>query len=446
MNIEGEWYGEIETPSQRLEVIFNIHEENGQLEGTMDVPLQGARGLEIDEIGVEGQKVLLHVRDVHGTFIGEMEDQSIDGNWEQQGQSFPLVLKKGEYERRGRPQDPKRPLPYGEEEIILNNDRAGVRLAGTLTMPPGEGPFPAVHLVTGSGDHNRDETIFGHRPFLVLADHLTRNGIAVLRMDDRGVGESTGQRSQATSEELAEDVIIGMDYLRGREEIDADNVGIIGHSGGALVGSIVCSKDPDTAFLVMMAGPGMKGEDLLLEQAKLINEAMGANHRLVEINTEVQERLFEIMKEDGDRAAKKNRLQEVSEEILSGMSEEERLKLEVNEESLQAQIDGMLTPWFEHFLTFDPTEVIEEIECPVLALAGENDLQVAPDKNLQAIREALEAGGNSQYEAIKCPGLNHLFQTSETGLLQEYGQIEETISPQVLQKITDWIANQIDPP
>ncbi len=443
MNIEGEWHGAIETPSQRLEVIFNIHEENGKLTGTMDVPLQGAYGLGIDEIALEGQKFFVRVTDVHGTFIGEIKEESIEGSWEQQGQSFPLVLKKGTSETGVRPQDPEPPLPYEEEDVVLENEEAGVRLAGTLTIPRGEGPFPAVYLITGSGDHDRNETIFGHRPFLVLADHLTGNGIAVLRMDDRGVGSSTGEPSQATSEEIADDVIMGVNYLRGREEIDGGSVGLVGHSGGALVGSIVASRDPDIGFLVMMAGPGVKGEELLLEQARLMNEAMGANESLVEINTEVQEKLFEVMKEEGDVASKKKKLQQVSEEVLSDMSEEERVMMEVNEESLKAQIEGMLTPWFEHFLVFDPTAVIVQIECPVLALAGENDLQVAPDKNLKAIQGALESGGKTEYETVKFPGMNHLFQTSEEGLLHEYGQIEETIAPQVMEKISGWILDQV---
>jgi fermentation-respiration switch protein FrsA (DUF1100 family) len=345
--------------------------------------------------------------------------------------SLPLVLERTEKTPElHRPQEPKSPYPYRVEEVVYEN--AGITLAGTLTLPDSGAPFPAVLLISGSGAQDRDETMFGHRPFLVLADNLTRRGIAVLRVDDRGVGGSTGDLSQATSEDLADDVLAGVEYLKTREEINPQQIGLIGHSEGGIIAPIVAVQSPDVAFIVMMAGTGLPGEDILYTQGALIARANGVSEEEIAQNRVLQERLFAVLKQEQNDTVAEEKLREILDET------------ELSEENKQTQIQTMLTPWFRYFLTYDPAPTLMNVQIPVLAINGEKDLQVPPKENLQAIEEALEAGGNQDYTIKELPGLNHLFQTAQTGLPSEYAKIEETMSPSALTVIGDWIVHQIE--
>jgi len=367
-----------------------------------------------------------------GVYEGKISPDlaTIDGAWTQHGRSFPLVLKRvkdaSELQRR-RPQNPVKPYPYREEDVSYNNKKAqGVTLAGTLTIPPGTGPFPAVLLIPGSGPHDRDETLFGHRPFPVLADYLTRKGIVVLRVDDRGVGKSTGNMADVTTADLATDAEAGVAYLKTRPEVNPHEIGLIGHSEGGLIAPMVAARDPDVAFIVMMAGPGVPGDQILVEQVLLASEASGASHDVAEKNAAAEREVLTLVKQEKDNAVLEKELRD-------------KLAPEIPEAQIGPMIKQLNSPWVRYFVAYDPAPALRKVKCPVLAINGEKDVQVSPKQNLPAIRKALEAGGNKQVEADELPGLNHLFQTAKTGMPSEYGDIEETMSPDVPEKIANWI-------
>lgn len=435
-NFAGNWSGEMELSGSKLELIFKISAtENGKLSAKMDVPAQGARNLPVSKAEVEADSIFLHVAMIAGHFFGELvNDSTITGTWSQSGLNFPLTLNRTEkVTELNRPQTPQPPFPYQVKEVSYENMQAGIKLAGTLTFPEQAENVPAVILISGSGAQDRDETIFEHKPFWVIADYLTRNGIAVLRVDDRGVGGSEGSVSNATSEDFAGDVLAGMEFLQTRKEIDPAKIGLIGHSEGGIVAPIVANKASDVAFIVMLAGPGIPGEQILYEQGRLIGLASGMTEEQMEQNRKTQEAIFNIIKTEKDAAIRLDRLQRTFTGGMYAMMNEDQKK------AIDQQIAAVNSPWFSYFLTYDPRPALSKLKCPVLALIGEKDLQVPPKSNLPAIEKALTEGDNKNFKTIELPNLNHLFQNCETGAVAEYAQIEETISPEVLEIISEWI-------
>lgn len=442
--IDGIWQGILNVSGTELRVVFNISRKpDGTMTATMDSPDQGAMNIPVDEVSFEDGNLRLEVISIMGVFEGKIKEDwlTIDGEWKQGGMTLPLVLKRVEDAPKVlRPQEPKKPYPYEEEEVVYENKQAGIRLAGTLTLPRKGGPFPAVLLISGSGAQDRNQTVFGHHPFLVMADYLTRRGIAVLRVDDRGVGGSTGNVSQSTTEDFASDVLAGIDYLTSRAEINPEQIGLIGHSEGGIIAPIAATQSPDVAFIVLMAAPGLTGEDIIYQQSALIAKAEGISDEVIAKNLVLQENIFAVVKQEKDCTVAKNKLRKILEEELS---EEEKKALGDFDAYIESQVQRVLTPWFRHFLLYDPKPILMKVTCPVLAITGEKDLQVPANENLKAIEEALKAGGNEQYTIKEIPGLNHLFQTAETGAPSKYIKIEETISPVVLQMIGDWILNVV---
>lgn len=356
---------------------------------------------------------------------------------------------------QSRPQDPKPPYPYDEQEVVYQNKKDGVQLAGTLTLPRSapsnaKGPFPAVLLITGSGPQDRNETVFDHKPFLVLADHLTRLGIAVLRVDDRGVGKSTGKFSEATSEDFAADALAGVEYLKTRKEVAPRRIGLIGHSEGGLIAPLVAAASTDVAFIVMMAGPGLTGEQILYRQTVLVSKAAGMSDDLIAQNRAAQERVFAILKQEKDNVVAERRIseeadifREVAAKARAEATEEQKKTIDMVAAAIESQAKLVVSPWIRFFLTYDPRSALMKVRCPVLAINGEKDLQVPAKENLDAIRLALESGGNKDHTVLALPNLNHLFQTSRTGAISEYAQIEETISPAAMDTISKWILRRI---
>lgn len=443
--IGGIWQGTLKAGAIELRIVFKISQgPEGILTATMDSPDQRAKDIPVDEVIFENGNLRLEIKVAMGVFEGKLTDDnlSIEGEWKQGGQSFALVLERiDEVVELLRPQEPKKPYPYQEEEVVYENKEAAVRLAGTLTIPREEGPFPAVLLISGSGAQDRDETLLGHRPFLVLADYLTRHGIAVLRVDDRGVGKSGGNFALATSEDFASDVLAGVEYLKSRKEIDPEQIGLIGHSEGGIIAPMVAVQSQDVAFIVLMAGTGLTGEEILYLQAALIARAEGASDEAIAKNLSLQEQMFTVLKEEPDDAVAEKRLRTIFENTISELELSEKEK-EIAEANAEAEIKSILSPWFRYFLTYDPRPTLMKVKSPVLAINGEKDLQVPPKENLAAIEEALKLGGNNDYTIKELSGLNHLFQTAETGSLSEYARIEETISPAALEIMGDWILEQ----
>lgn len=433
----GYWSGKLDISATKLEIIFEIwNDESGSPVAVMDVPMQGAKDIQCKVVSVEKDSLILSVPMIMGKFSGVFtSDTTIQGEWKQSGMTFPLTLTKTQiFAEPKRPQTPQKPFPYYEEEVFYENKTAGIKLAGTFTFPKNDEKFPAVILITGSGAQDRDETIFEHKPFLVIADFLTRNGMAVLRVDDRGVGGSEGKTSEATSEDFAGDVLAGVEYLKTRKEINPEKIGLIGHSEGGLIAPIAAGKF-DAAFVVLLAGPGIVGEQILYEQGKLINKAAGLTEEQALQNQKMQEAIFNIIKTEADSAKRIDRLQRTMTNGQYFMLNDEQ------KSTVDNQIKTVDNKWFRFFLQYDPYPALVKLKCPVLALNGEKDLQVPAKENLAAIEKALTEGKNENFRTMEIQGLNHLFQTCQTGAIAEYAQIEETFSPVVLDILLDWILN-----
>ncbi len=447
----GIWQGILKAPGMEVRLVFKIDKaEGGGYTATWDSPDQGATDLRMDSVTVEEDAIVMIYKsagiEARGTLQPDGEHMQVV--FKQAGMEFPLELEKvDKVEEVKRPQMPRKPFPYREEEVSYENTGAGITLAGTLTLPQGEGPFPAALLITGSGAQDRDETIMGHKPFLVIADHLTRRGMAVLRVDDRGVGGTTGDLSESTTEDLAGDVLTGVSFLKDHKEIAPGRIGLIGHSEGGIIAPMAAARSEDVAFIVLMAGTGLTGEEILYMQSELIARAGGTSEEDIQKSLDEAKRIYSVLKSGQDKMAMEQALRRMYEEDMAKLSEEERKDAELTEEGLEAQLEAqlkqILSDWFLFFLTYDPRPVLKEVHCPVLALNGEKDLQVPPKENLAEIGKALKAGGNSDVTLKELPGLNHLFQTAETGAVSEYGKIEETISPAVLQLIGDWILERV---
>lgn len=444
--IEGLWLGAIKAGPQELRLLVRISgKPDGSLSGTLDSLDQGAKGLALDDLSFKEKQLRFELKVGKAAFEGKLKEggAEIIGEWKQAGQSFPLTFKRTDKApETARPQEPKKPYPYEAEEVAYENKQAGVKMAGTLTLPKGAGPFPAVLLITGSGAQDRDETLMGHKPFLVLADYLTRKGIAVLRVDDRGVGGSTGSLEKATSEDLAGDVLAGVDYLKGRKEINPKQIGLIGHSEGGLIAPMVAARSKDVAFIVMWAGTGLPGEEVMYQQGAAVLKATGADEKQLARQRAMQERFFAAVKQEKDEAALEKKLRAIVDEELGKLSEEDKKKAEAQKPRLEAQLRLLRSPWMRFFLSYDPAPTLAKVRCPVLALVGEKDVQVVPRENLEAIEKALKAGGNKDYTVKELPGLNHLFQTAKTGAVAEYAKIEETIAPSALELIAEWIGKR----
>ncbi|MEE9436076.1 MAG: alpha/beta hydrolase [Candidatus Adiutricales bacterium] len=451
LNIQGVWAGNLKVSGASLKVIFKITlQADGSYKATLDVPDQGASKIPVTEVTLKDSTLVLKVDSIRASYTGTIraDDQIIEGDWKQGGFSFPLVLKKDPAALEvNRPQEPKKPYPYKEEEVVFQNQKARIRLAGTLTLPEKEGPTAAVVLISGSGPQDRDETVFNHRPFWIIADYLTRRNIAVLRFDDRGVGGSGGDHLKGTSRDFADDVMAAVDYLKARKEIDPNKIGLIGHSEGALIAGFAAAERPDISFMVLMAGPGVVGEELLYLQSSAIRAATGLNEKDVAQEQKVREKIFRIIIEEEDRAAARKKIREILFDLMAKTADklegtQKKEAMAAIEKNVEAQLEQLLAPWLRFFLSHDPGPTLMRVTCPILAITGEKDLQVPPKENLAAIEQALKKAEHPDFTIMELPGLNHLFQTAETGLISEYGKIEETFSPAALKIIGDWITDR----
>ncbi len=444
--IIGSWTGSLKIQETSLRLVFNVSMKDSVLISTFDSPDQGAFGLPTTRTTYsESDKKLEIIASGLGIFYrGILENDSIVGTFNQGGIPFPLTLRKTIKEVVHKPQTPIEPLPYISEEVtISDNSQNKVSLSGTLTLPDSTGIFPAIILIAGSGPNDRDETIFGHKPFYLLSDYLTRNGFAVLRYDKRGVGKSTGDYSKATISDFVTDASNALEYLKSRKEIDSSKIGMLGHSEGGIIAPMVASKSSDVKFMVLLAAPGTKGIEIVLDQNENSLKHQGIEpetiNRLQLTNREIFESLLVWTGSENDRTALRDRLSYLWEQLPILI----KLKLE-KEPYLRAQFNAMITPGYRSFLATDPKDYLSLVSCPVLAINGENDVQVPALKNLEAIKHHIQKGGNYKVETKSYPMLNHLFQESITGQPDEYGKIDQTISPQVLSDITNWVKNQTE--
>lgn len=440
-DIEGSWLGKMKTPAGELQMVLHFTMTDADtIKATADAPDQGVKDIPCGRVTLDDDTLFVDIPMVKGYYRGGFSSDSlISGKWTQLGTIYDLVLRKGakpvEYKR---PQEPQPPYPYTEEEVTFMNTVENFSLAGTLTLPQGEGPFPAVVLITGSGQQDRDETIFNHKPFKVIADHLTRNGIAVLRYDDRGAGKSKGKTSNATSMTFADDAEAAVNYLLQHPAIDKKKIGLAGHSEGGLIAPILASRNANIAFIVSLAGPGVMGSEILIRQTKDIMAVSGSSEAEIDETLKYNSELYRMaVAEPDQREFVKDAMEWYGKELDSkGLSQEER------KEKMQQLAQALIqvnNPWMRYFIDTDPALFWSGVKCPVLALNGENDLQVNHEMNLPAIKAAVRKGGNRKVKTVAMPRLNHLFQTSETGAPDDYIKIEETFSPDALDLMTSWI-------
>lgn len=438
-SVQGDWNATLKVPGAEIPLVLHIKATGDSLTSTLDSPAQGANGIPVASTTLKDSILSLNLPVLNAGFSGTWRADNISGEFKQNGMTFPLTFARGGAKAVERPQEPKKPYPYHSEEVTFENQSAQLRLAGTFTAPSTTGKFPAVVLITGSGPQNRDEELAGHKPFLVLSDHLTRQGIAVLRFDDRGTASSTGNFGEATSADFATDVNAAIDYLKTRKDVDLTKIGLIGHSEGGLIAPIVAVKSEDVHFIVLLAGPGVSGERILETQAKLIGKAGGQSDAELEKAAQINQKVYQAIKEGKSIPEVKTRVASIIKDALQALPESERAAIGDGDAFVKQRVDMIATPWFKHFLGYDPAPTLAKVKCPVLAINGEKDLQVPAKENLHAIELSLTKAGNKNVTIKELPGLNHLFQESTTGAPFEYGTITQTFSPTALNVISEWI-------
>jgi len=446
-NVEGSWLGTLDVGAMQLRLVFNIScPGDSLLEATLDSPDQGASDIPMGVVSLVADSIRIDAPMLRAYYKGKiLSETDIHGEWNQAGRSFVLNLEKqAEKFALLRPQEPKPPYPYVEEEVYFENEKQGFSLAGTFTYPSEGGPFPAVVLISGSGSQNRDEEIFGHKPFKVLADHLTRNGIAVLRYDDRGVGSSGGIIAGSTSEDNAGDARSAVDYLLKRVEVNPSRLGLVGHSEGGMISFMLASEYEDIEFIIALAGPGVPGKTILLEQSEIINRLSGVGDSILLDNRIVMGKTYDLMIDNESYADWQRNMLDFTADYYAGKGADQYSQQEIEQiqQNLLGSIPAQAYAWMRYFVMFDPSIYLSSIRCPVLALNGEKDCQVIAEQNILPIGEILRSSGNQAVTTIVLQGLNHLFQNCETGLPSEYGVIEETFDPNTLNIISDWINQQ----
>ncbi len=439
--LEGNWKGVIEVPPVELRVYFHLGRIAGQpLSGYMVSPDQSEARIELSRVALSGSAVEIEVTRIGGRFEGVLDSGAgkILGTWTQRGASFPLELAATESGwALPRPQTPKPPVPSRVEEVKIPTPTEGVVLAGTLTRPAGPGPHPGVVLISGSGPQDRDETLFEHRPFAVLADSLTRAGYAVLRYDDRGVGRSTGNFPAGSTLDFAVDAETAFEWLKARPEVG--KAGFVGHSEGGMVAFLIGARRTDVAFLILLAAPGQSGSALLSAQQEEFGRMAGYSDEFLAKSRTLEGELLQAASANLPVDERKARLRAVNARSVALMGPEDRRVHEKFAHLDEASVNQLASPWYAFFLAYDPAGDLRKVKCPVLALNGTLDMQVRAGANLPLIKNALESGGNKSVEIRSLPGLNHLFQHAVTGNPNEYAKIQETLAPEALNFIRDWL-------
>jgi pimeloyl-ACP methyl ester carboxylesterase len=446
-SLAGSWEGILHV-GKDLRMVFHFSRDyNGQWNASFDSPDQFASGIPCGDVQLKGDSVNLQVPSARAAYRGVfLNDSSVKGEWIQ-GARYELTLKKTEKFAAATPrkQTPIPPFPYQVVDTIYLGAATGLEYGATLTVPPGKGPFPAVVLITGSGAQDRDETIFGHKPFAVLADYLTRHSIMVLRVDDRGMGKSTGDFSHSTSLDFAQDVRESLEFLKRQPGADLSKLGLIGHSEGGMIAPIVASERPDIDFIILLAGPGEKISKLMAEQNAAILNSAGIKKEAVQSFEDFYPTMVQTITTSAS-AEEASRKMNVALDKWRDSSPKNYVLATTgiyNDSSqhryVESMTQAMYNPWFLYFLRYDPAPYLEKLNCKVLALNGEKDVQVIATSNLAGIKKALEKSKTKNFEILALPQLNHLFQTCKSCKVQEYGQLEETFSPEAMEIISKWI-------
>lgn len=452
--VSGEsWYGKVALPGGNELVFSVIFDAKDAARAAVSVPMQGVDRAPAKNVTGRGDTraftlvvpPMPEAQAARFEFTLARDGDVAHGTFSQAGSTLPVRMAREGVDIPDvyRPQTPVGPFPYDMRDVRIES-KDGATLGGTLTIPRRKGQHPVALLITGSGPQDRDETIFRHKPFAVIADHLTRGGVAVLRLDDRGVGASTGASDSITSESLATDVMTSVEWLRKQADINPAQVGLVGHSEGGLIAAMVAAQDKRIAFVVSLAGTGISGRALMPLQYTAINRTSGVSDKAITaIMPSYSAALDAAMADDKTKAeaAYAGLMDAIEKHADGGLREQLDA---VGRDTLLGQITSMLSSaWFKGFLALDPAPRWENVICPILALNGERDVQVPAKENLKAISEAAKRGGNVRVLARELPGLNHLFQRAKTGAVAEYAALAETFSPDALKIVGSWIAGQV---
>lgn len=427
--VTGDWNGTLPIAGQQLPIGFTFASDGG----TASVPLQGIYDQPLENVELKPDAVGFTITGLPGdpVFHGRYDKagDALTGTFTQSGQDLPLTLHRGAVPTPPRPQEPRPPWPYSTEDVTYRS--GDITVAGTLTLPQAPGPYPAVVLVTGSGPQDRDEQIAGHKPFLLLADTLTRAGYAVLRTDDRGVGGTGGELDTSDYTDLTDDIMAGLSYLRTRPDIDGNRIGLLGHSEGGYLAPLAAQRpESNLAFVILMAGPAVSGSEVLLKQNELLLRSSGATPEEVRKQVEYVTTLTTLIR-SGD-------LDEVRR-----FATEHNDSLPPEQRQPQAAIDQLTTPYFDALVTYDPAPALRALHIPVLAFYGTKDMQVPADQSAPAARTDLADNPDADIHVFD--GLNHLMQPADTGSPSEYPVIQTTMAPEVLSYLTAWVEKYVPP-
>jgi len=457
--VTGKWDGSLSVMGTTLKIIVNFKTEGDSVKGTIDIPEQSAKNLPLINIVYNTPKIKFELNTGQGNamFDGEQKGDAISGVYSQSGMTGEFTIRRGVKTEVGKIEiETKVKPPYKIESVSFVNGENS--FAGTLTIPEYPGKHPAVVMITGSGPQNRDEEIVGFKIFGIIADHLTRNGIAVLRYDDRGVGESKGKSvSESTTEEFSGDVIEAVKYLRTRTDINTSQIGLMGHSEGGIIAPMCAVKDKNIAFIILMAGTGVSGKEIILEQSKLIQKANGASdEEIMKSNEILSEILLVAEKTTPGQGSEENWnivKEKIKKEIIAEIdkqSDEEKKGIADKETYAENMANGQLaqmkSAWMKYFLSYNPAPTLEKVTCPVLMLFGSLDLQVPPSLNEKPMTDALKKAGNKDVTVKLFPKANHLFQEATKGSPSEYATLKKEFIPGFLDFVSAWILKRVNLP
>lgn len=435
--IAGSWQGELEVQGMKIPLIFNITAEGSNFKSTMDSPKQGAKGIPVAKTSFSNNELFLEATNMNVTYKGTLQNDKIEGLFIQNKIELPLILTKvtdvTAFIQR-RPQTPKAPFDYPTEEVRFENPTDKNTLAGTISLPKDKKDFPIIIMITGSGSQDRNEEIFGHKPFAVIADDFAKKGIATLRLDDRGVGESSKGNDDATTASYATDINAAVEFLAKK---GYKNIGLLGHSEGGMIAPMVATSNKKVKFIISMAGPGIAIDQLMAMQIEKGGQLAGENPEKLKLDVEITKKTFQFIKnyKGNDLKSELEKMYLIDfQKYPDSIMPKENIAIEAKNES-----EKFTNKWLLYFISFDPANYISKLKIPVLAINGNLDFQVDSKSNLNGFEKSLTKARNKNFKIVEMPGMNHLFQECTTGFVNEYGEIEQTISPKVLLEMSDWV-------
>jgi pimeloyl-ACP methyl ester carboxylesterase len=462
-NITGTWQGNLNIQGNPLPIVFHIAKDgSNKLIASFDSPSQHAFNLPCSEVIIKDDSIILKMAVLNGKYAGLLskDKKEIAGLWYQGPGSLPLLVNKtsetASVKEQKRPQTPKPPFPYHSEDVEYSNADKSIRFGATLTYPEMDSTspnaktpsYPAIILITGSGQQDRDETLFGHKPFAVIADYLTKQGFAVLRIDDRGIGKTTGVFDTSTTRDFAIDVEAAIDFLEKQPLVNKEKIGLIGHSEGGMIATMVADERKEIKFIVLLAGPGIPIIDLMQQQIEAVTVSEGKLPEEAKANGYLMHTVWEEVNKNEDSATTVKNVRAKIDVWAKTLDTATLAKMKgMNTAIINSQISqaivALRSKWYKYFISFNPQPYLQKLDCKVLAMNGSKDVQVIATSNLAGIKSSLQKSGSPKYDTIEIPGLNHLFQTCIRCSPSEYNDLEESFSPKALEIMGSWLKKNV---